>query len=181
VPLQGITSISPGEAVVFVEGSATNTSTFKTNWSLGAGKQVGYYSGSGVGLSSAGDGVTLFTNSSANGGTELAGPFGGLIRVSFGASTAGTSFYWNYDTSGASTTFSSGLLTSSGTTWTNAVTTMLGTPAGGLNTDLTIGVSAPSSVLTNSNFDYTLTVGNQGLGGVFANSADDDRRGNGVR
>ncbi len=166
VPLQGITSISPGEAVVFVEGSATNASTFKTNWSLGEVKQVGYYSGSGVGLSSTGDGVTLFTNSSANGGTELAGPFGGLIRVSFGASTAGTSFYWNYDTSGASTTSSSGLLTSSGTTWTNAATTMRGTPASGLNADLTIGVSAPSSVLTNSNFDYTLTAGNQGLTGA---------------
>jgi uncharacterized repeat protein (TIGR01451 family) len=162
VALQGVTTISPGESVVFVEGTATTVTTFKTNWSLGATRQVGFYNGNNVGLSSGGDGVTVFTNSSANGGTELSGPFAGLIRVSFGAATAGTSFNWSYDGMGASISGNPGILTTSGVTWTNATLTMLGTPAAGLPPDLTIAVSAASSALVGANFDYTLTAANQG-------------------
>ncbi len=119
VALSGVTTIAPGESVVFIENAGgTNVTGFKTNWGLGAGVQVGYYSGSGVGLSSAGDGVTVFTNTSANGGTELPGPFGGLIRVTFGAATttSGTSFNWSYDTAGNSTSSPTGQLTTGSAT-----------------------------------------------------------------
>lgn len=125
--LSGVTSIAPGESVVFIEGDATVVATFKTNWSLTT-TQVGSYSGSGVGLGSGGDGVTVFSNSAAGGGSELAGPFSGWIRVSFSSATAGTSFEWSYSGSGASTSPAGGQLTTSGTTWMNGAVTMLGTP-----------------------------------------------------
>lgn len=89
VALNGVTSIAPGESVVFIESAlGALVSAFETNWSLDGSKQVGYYSGTGVGLSGSGDGVTVFTSANA----ELADPFSGLIRVSFGAATQGTSF-----------------------------------------------------------------------------------------
>ena len=48
------------------------------------------YSGSGLGLSAAGDGLVLFDS----GGTEA------TPRVQFGAATTGSSFYYAYDTAG---------------------------------------------------------------------------------
>ena len=86
VALNGITSIAPGESVIFVE-TATPTTTlpsFIATW-FGAnppyGIQVGSYTGSGVGLSSSGDAVNVFTAA-------------GVLKanVSFGASPAGPSF-----------------------------------------------------------------------------------------
>jgi uncharacterized protein YjiK len=127
VALLGVTSIAPGESVVFIEGDSTVASTFKTNWSLTT-TQVGYYSGSGIGLSSGGDGITLFTDTSLNSGTELPGPFSGNIRVSFVAAVAGTSFNWTYDIAGNSTSPATGQFTALGTTWINVATSMLGTP-----------------------------------------------------
>jgi uncharacterized protein YjiK len=64
VALNGITSIAPGESVIFVEGTATTATNFKSNWfgaSPPAGLQVGSYTGSGIGLSTSGDAVNLFT------------------------------------------------------------------------------------------------------------------------
>lgn len=153
VALTGVTSIDPGESVVFVEGTATTASVFKTNWSLGAVRKVGYYSGVAVGLSSSGDGVTIFTNNSANGGAELSGPFSGLIRVSFGAATSGTSFSWSYDASGNNTSPANGQLTTSGTTWLNGSTPMQGSPCA------TSAAPAVSSVSIN---DVSLIEGNIG-------------------
>lgn len=139
VALQGVTTIAPGESVVFIESAAgAGVAAFKTNWSLGSSVQVGYYSGSGVGLASGGDGVTVFTNTSANGGTELTGPFSGLIRVSFGAATTGTSFRWTYDNTGASTSPAPGQLTTSGTTWVNGTTNMLATPGAAIPPPVTL-------------------------------------------
>ncbi|OYW70597.1 MAG: hypothetical protein B7Z37_30250 [Verrucomicrobia bacterium 12-59-8] len=63
VTLNGITSIAPGESVIFVEGAAAITDTFKTNWFGGSppvGLQVGTYSGSGIGLGTSGDAVNLY-------------------------------------------------------------------------------------------------------------------------
>lgn len=128
LPLNGVTSIAPGESVVFLEGDASTVTIFKNNWSLDGLKQVGYYSGSAIGLGSTGDGVTLFNNSSANGGTELVGPFSGLIRLSFPAATIGTSFNWSYDTAGNSTSSPTGQLTTGSRTWVNVSTNMIGTP-----------------------------------------------------
>ena len=94
--LNGITNIAPGESVVFLEGSSTTVTTFKTNWGLGSQTQVGYYAGSGIGLSSTGDGVTLFDAA----GNELSGAANSLysagrIRISFGAATTSYSFRWS--------------------------------------------------------------------------------------
>ncbi|WP_170267079.1 lamin tail domain-containing protein [Brevifollis gellanilyticus] len=64
VALNGITSIAPGESVIFVEGTATTATSFKTNWfgaSPPAALQVGSYTGSGIGLSTSGDAVNLYT------------------------------------------------------------------------------------------------------------------------
>src|SRR5204862_78560 len=67
VALNGITSIAPGESVIFLESDAPATvvPAFKTLW-FGAnpppGLQVGTYTGSGVGLSTSGDAVNLYNS-----------------------------------------------------------------------------------------------------------------------
>jgi len=65
--LNGITSIAPGESVIFLEAGATNSATlianFKSAWfgtNVPANLQVGYYTGSGAGLSTSGDAVNLY-------------------------------------------------------------------------------------------------------------------------
>ena len=88
--LNGITTIGAGESVIFVEGTSATAGGFISLWNL-TGVQVGYYSGSGLSLSSGGDGVNLFYQNSA---TTYTG-------VSFGANSGGYSFYWTYDVSGA--------------------------------------------------------------------------------
>jgi uncharacterized protein YjiK len=83
VALNGITSIAPGEAVIFIETSDLTTlaSTFRSLW-FGSNPprvtQIGAYEGSGVGLSTSADEVTLWDA----GGTLRAG-------VGFGASPTG--------------------------------------------------------------------------------------------
>jgi len=87
VALNGITTIGAGESVVFIESLfGSDVSSFRTFWGGLTGVQVGYYSGSGVGLSSAGDGVIVFDSSAAE-----------VSRVSFPAATSGKSFYWGYN------------------------------------------------------------------------------------
>jgi len=81
VALNGITSIAAGESVIFVESSTNVSSAFKSLW-FGANPpsslQVGYYSGSGVGLSTTADAVNLYNST----GTLQA-------NVSFNASPSG--------------------------------------------------------------------------------------------
>jgi len=86
VDLTGITSIAPGESVIFLETTdlAGKSAAFKTLWfgaNPPANLKIGSYSGSGVGLSTAGDQVNLFDSA----GTLQA-------SVVFGASPAGPSF-----------------------------------------------------------------------------------------
>ncbi len=86
VALNGIASIAKGESVIFIESStpATVVPAFKTLWFGGnppAGLQIGTYSGSGVGLGTAGDEVNLYDIA----GTKQA-------SVSFGTSPSGPSF-----------------------------------------------------------------------------------------
>jgi len=90
VALRGVTSIAPGQSVIFAEGNASGSNdptiqaNFITAWFGGAapiGFTMGGYGGSGVGLSSSGDAVNIFDS------------VGNLIaRVDFGASTLGTTF-----------------------------------------------------------------------------------------
>jgi len=89
-PLTGITSILPGQSVVFHEGEADGSdhaaiqADFKTAWfggSIPAGFTIGGYGGNGLGLSTGGDGVSIFDS------------IGALIfRVSFGPATTGVTF-----------------------------------------------------------------------------------------
>ena len=84
--LTGVTSIAPGESVIFLESAtpATATALFRTVW-FGtpppSSLQVGTYSGSGIGLSTGGDAVNIYDGA-------------GVIQasVTFGASPAGPSF-----------------------------------------------------------------------------------------
>jgi hypothetical protein len=82
--LNGVSSLAPGQSAIFIEGDATKAAAFTAFWFPGgapAGFQIGYYSGSSIGLSSGGDQVNIFDNA----GTKQAG-------VAFGASTTGKSF-----------------------------------------------------------------------------------------
>jgi len=86
VPLSGITSIGAGESVVFLESStpATTIPAFTAAWFSSnppSGLHIGTYSGSGVGLSTAGDAVNLFD---AGGALQA--------KVTFGASPAAPPF-----------------------------------------------------------------------------------------
>ncbi len=98
VALAGVTSIAPGESALFVESAAplTDIPNFRAFWTGTAGSsvQIGSYTGSGVGLSSAGDGLVLFNAT----GTEM------TPRVTFGAATTGSSFYYSYDSAGSPAT-----------------------------------------------------------------------------
>ena len=83
VALNGVTSIAPGESVIFLESSdlAGARTAFINTWFGGiapVGLQIGVYSGSGVGLSSAADAVYLFDASNAL-----------KASVTFGASSTG--------------------------------------------------------------------------------------------
>jgi len=89
VGLRGVTSINPGQSIIFFEGNATGTTdatiaaAFNSAWgtSLVFGSTIGAYGGSGVGLSSSGDAVNIYDA-------------GGALRanVSFGAATSLVSF-----------------------------------------------------------------------------------------
>ncbi|MBC7847220.1 MAG: SdiA-regulated domain-containing protein [Flavobacterium sp.] len=68
--LTGITSIAPGESVIFIEAATTDTAaittitnTFKSTWfgtNVPAGFQIGTYTGGGIGLGTGGDAVNIF-------------------------------------------------------------------------------------------------------------------------
>lgn len=97
--LNVVTSIGAGESAVFIEvpsataagGEAQLVSDWRTFWgSTVATTQVGWYKGSGIGLSSAGDGLVVFDGANAE----------QTPRVNFSAATTGSSFYWAYTPSG---------------------------------------------------------------------------------
>ena len=70
IALNGVTSIAPGESVIFIETASTSASdldaartAFISNWFGGtapAGLQIGNYSGNGIGLSTGGDAVNIY-------------------------------------------------------------------------------------------------------------------------
>jgi len=97
VPLEGgVTSIAPGESVVFFELNTTlgaptpaeQVTNFKAYWPTTA--QVGYHQGAG--LSSNGDGLVIFDST----GIEI------TPQTNFGSAvaTVGQSFYYAYDPNG---------------------------------------------------------------------------------
>jgi hypothetical protein len=89
--LNGITSIAPGESVIFLETNdlPATLPLFQSAWftSIPPGLQIGSYTGSGVGLGNGGDGISIFDS------------FGSLVDiVSFGAATTDVTFGYNPDT-----------------------------------------------------------------------------------
>ena len=97
VVLSGVSSISSGQSVIFLESSSAETaiSTFRTIWGSNVSSIIiGSYTGAGVGLSSTGDGLVLFDST----GAEM------TPRVTFGAATTGSSFYYSYASNGDPTT-----------------------------------------------------------------------------
>ena len=67
VALNGITSIAPGEPVIFIETAnlAAAQASFLNTWFGGnapAGLQIGNYTGGGVGLGTGGDGVNIYNS-----------------------------------------------------------------------------------------------------------------------
>jgi hypothetical protein len=141
VALNGITSIAPGESVIFIESSSgTIGATFKTLW-FGASPppalQIGTYSGTGVGLSTGGDAVNIFDNI----GTLLA-------NVSFAASP-GASPFATFDNAAGLT----GLISTLSVVGTNGAFSVVDAAANGSPTLIgspgTIGaVPEPASVAT---------------------------------
>ena len=117
VALNGITSIGAGESVIFIEsvaGAAVNS--FKTFWGGLTGVQVGYYSGSGISFGSGGDSAILFNAAAAE-----------ATRVTFGAATAGKTFFWGYNAATGTVDPSyNGLVSSVGTIGTQVTFTSSG-------------------------------------------------------
>lgn len=101
--LTGVSTLTPGGSAIFFEGSSldapTITATFLTAWSgsttVPPGFQIGNYSGSGLGLSTGGDGVNVFDSTGTN-----------VASVTFGTSTIGATFDNTAGTSGTISTLS---------------------------------------------------------------------------
>ena len=88
VALSGVTSIAPGQSVVFIEGTSATASAFLSAWFGGAvpaGFTIGTYSGAGIGLSSTSDQVNIYNPAGATPNTPVA-------SVLFNAATAGRTF-----------------------------------------------------------------------------------------
>lgn len=85
VALNGITTIAPGESVIFIESaSGSVAASFRSLWfgsNPPANLQIGTYSGSGIGLSTGGDALNLYNGSGAL-----------QANVSFGSSPTGPSY-----------------------------------------------------------------------------------------
>ncbi len=80
--LLGVGSINAGQSVIFVEGTAATANNFITNWfgpSAPANFAIGFYSGSGIGLSTSGDAVNIFN---ASGTLQASVTFGASDNVS---------------------------------------------------------------------------------------------------
>ena len=105
VALLGISSIAAGESVLFIEGSSANAN-FVATWfgaQAPAGLQIGRYSGSGIGLSTSGDALNIFSAS----GTLV-------TRVDFGASPSAAPFASFDNAAGLSGAVTLGTLSSIG-------------------------------------------------------------------
>lgn len=94
VPLMGVTTIAPGQSVVFLEVhdgfTDTDTLNFRQFWGPNAASMVlGYYSGVDVSLSSQEDAIVIYDELGAE-----------VTRVTFGAASVGKSFYWSYNNEG---------------------------------------------------------------------------------
>lgn len=136
VDLNGIATIGAGESVIFIESAAgAGIPTFQTFWGSLSNVQVGYYSGSGVGFSSGGDGACLF---------DASGNI--LSQVSFGAATSGASFFYGWDALGNLDANYDGLVSTVGTIGTQVTTTSADALGNVGSLGSAIGVPAPGAL-----------------------------------
>lgn len=144
VALSGITSIAPGESVIFIETTtlATTKALFLSNWfgaNPPAGLQVGNYNGSGIGLSGSGDQVNLYNGVSS---TPVA-------SVLFGTSPTGT--FKTFDNTAGITTITSAisLLSTVGTNGAFVAVNSskeIGSPGTFVSPNATLSVNNPSEI-----------------------------------
>ncbi len=145
--LNGVTSIPVGKSVIFMETAAPDTDipAFKTFWGSSLDNvSVGSYTGSGIGLSSSGDGVTIFKTD----GTEV-------TRVTFVAATTGSSFFWSYSADGTMVSAATGVVSTVGTitgTISNQVTLTSANTLGNIGSPGTAIVFPSSSNVNNPSY-----------------------------
>ena len=135
VALNGVTTLAPGESAIFIEGAPAQVTAFESFWfgaSVPAGFQMGFYSGSGVGLSTDGDAVNIFDPLQRR-----------ITGVTFGASTAEFTFD---NAAGASGSISA--LSVAGKNGARTVGGETGSP----------GAIKTNTVSTSTNGDVTATV-----------------------
>lgn len=158
VALNGITSVGPGESVVFLETASplTDIPNFRSFWGGSAATAaIGSYTGSGVSLSSTGDGIVLF-----NSGSAEATP-----RVTFGAATLGSSFFYQYASNGdpATSPNTSAVVSTVGTV--NSQVTYLSA------TSVTQNIGSPGTAINAVPEPSTLALGSIGLAILAARAA----------
>ena len=133
VLLNGITSIGAGESVIFVESTSSSfdVASFQTFWGGLSGVQIGFYNGSGAGVSfsSNGDGVVVFNAS----GAEM------TARATFGAATSGSSFYFDLAPN-------TGIVSTVGTIGTQVQLATTGSLVNTGSLGTAIGIPAPGAV-----------------------------------
>ncbi|MEL1253729.1 SdiA-regulated domain-containing protein [Flavobacterium sp. DGU38] len=146
VLLNEITTINPGESVIFIETAdlAGKTTDFLNNW-FGAnppkGLKIGNYTGSGIGLSGDGDQVNLYNGVS---NTPVA-------SVVFGASPTGT--FKTFDNTNGLTTITTAVtqLSAVGTNGAFVAansSTEIGSPGVFVKTSPNLGIENPSEINT---------------------------------
>ena len=134
VLLNGVSSIAAGESVVFFESTTASpdVSAFKAFWGGIPAVQVGFYNGSGAGVSfsSGGDGAVVFNAS----GTQV------TQQATFGAATTGSSFYFNLPPA------NTGAVSVVGTIDTQVTVATAGSPANVGSLGTAIGIPAPGAI-----------------------------------
>ena len=146
VALSGITTINPGESVIFIETNdlAGKTTAFLNNWfgaNPPAGLKIGNYTGSGIGLSGSGDQVNLYNGVSST----------PVTSVLFGTSSTGT--FKTFDNTDGLTTIISAITQFSAVGTNGAFvaansSTEIGSPGVFVKTSPNLSVDSPSEINT---------------------------------
>ncbi|HEX8322885.1 MAG TPA: lamin tail domain-containing protein [Tepidisphaeraceae bacterium] len=120
ISLRGVSALAPGESAIFLETATdvTTASAFRTAWygSANAPITIGFYNGTGIGLSAGGDSVVLFNGV----GTVVTG-------VNFGASTSNVTFDNTAGAGSATTPYPT--ISALSTAGVNGAFTSAGTPS----------------------------------------------------
>ncbi|MFM8639912.1 MAG: lamin tail domain-containing protein [Planctomycetota bacterium] len=146
VALLGVTSLAAGESAIFFENSAPTApiAAFQSYWSGLSGVQVGYYNGSGAGVSFRAGGAAAVISTPPGRASPR--------RAAFGPATTGSSFYWGYDAATGAFDASyvgvnnAGLVSVVGTIGTQVTGLSSGTPTNTGSLGTAIGVPAPGAI-----------------------------------